>query len=270
MFYQPYIKFAVFCIESLKHLVWFKPLIPAIKSVYERFHTKVITLENTKKILILNENLVAISEKNRQIIPFKYAYKIIFREPDYIAVMDCPCKKAFPPYESVSCCLAVGRELATFWLEHCTKYNARKISQEEAFDIVKDLRKTGHVTQAFFKVATGGATGVICNCHPESCISLKASVITNQFQQGLVQSSVSGYSIRHDSDKCTGCGQCLKTCHPGALFLDNKKMEYTREICIGCGLCVDACPEHAVTLYQDDDKPLPLDIDLIRKDFSNT
>jgi ferredoxin len=267
VFYQPYIKIAVFCIEPLKHLTWFKPIIPAIRAIYERFHAKFITLEDTRKILSLNEDIVAVSEKNKRIIPFRYAYKIIFQEPDCLAVMDCPCKKALPPYESVNCCIAVGRELASFWLEHCTKYNARKISQDEALEIVTGFRKTGHVTQAFFKVATGGSTGVICNCRPESCISLKASVITGRFQQGLVQTAVSGYSVRLDPDKCSLCGLCLENCYPGALLLNNGKMEYRREVCFGCGLCVDVCPENAVTLYQDQDKPLPLDVDLVRKEF---
>lgn len=268
VFYQPYIKVAVFCIEPLKYLTWCKPIIPLIRAIYERFHAKFITLEDTRKIVSLNEDLVAVSKKNQRIIPFKYAHKIIFREPEYIAVMDCPCKKALPPYESVSCCIAIGKELASFWLEHCKKYNARRISQDEAFSIVKEFRKTGHVTQAFFKVATGGATGVLCNCRPESCISLKASLITGRFQQGLVQTAVSGYSVKHQPDRCSLCSQCLEVCHSGALYLNNGRMEYNIDICFGCGLCADACPENALILYQDKAKPLPLDIDLVRKGLS--
>jgi len=38
---------------------------------------------------------------------------------------------------------------------------------------------------------------------------------------------------------------------------------------MGCGLCVEHCPSGALRLYIDKDKPLPLDIDIIRKDFAD-
>ncbi len=59
-----------------------------------RYHAKIISGERRRKrLLTLNEDISAISEKNKKIVPFKYAYKILFRNPEFIAVMDCPCKK---------------------------------------------------------------------------------------------------------------------------------------------------------------------------------
>ncbi len=267
VFYQPYIKVAVFFIDLLEKLTWFTPLVPAIQALYNRFHAKFISFEDVKKILSLNEDLVADTEKNRRIIPFKYAHKIIFKDPEHIAVMDCPCKKTIPPYISANCCIAVGRDLSTFWTDHCKKYNARKITQSEALEMVKNYRKSGHVTQAFFKVATGGVTGVICNCRPESCISLKASKITKNFATGLVQSVSSGYSVKHQPQSCLQCGACLENCHSGALTLNQSGLSYDTESCFGCGLCVDACAERALALFKDPAKPLPLDVDLVREEF---
>lgn len=267
-FYHSYIKIAVAIIEPLHKLTKFKILIPFLRAVFNRFHAKFISLEDTTKILTLDEDLVAISDKNRRIVPFKYAYKIIFKDPDHIAVMDCPCKKVMPPYESVSCCIAVGGEISSFWLEHGEKYNVRKISQEEALDIVKEFRQTGHVTQAFFKVATGGSTGVICNCRPGSCISLRASEITRQFDSSLSQSASSGYSVKLNSQRCIQCGDCVEFCHSDSLQISEHGLIYDKESCFGCGLCVDRCEEKALSLYRDQQKPLPLDVDLVRQEFA--
>lgn len=268
-FYHSYIRAAVFLFGLLEHLTWCKPLAAPIDAIYERFHAKFISWEDTRKILTLDEDLSAVSDKNKRIIPFKYANKIVFNDPTHIAVMDCPCKATMPPYESVNCCIAVGREITSFWLEHCEKYNVRKINQVEALDIVSAFRKTGHVTQAFFKVATGGSTGVICNCRPECCISLKASRITQKLHPDLVQTASSGYSVQLDLENCQSCGDCIVNCHADALKMGEHGLVYDRDACFGCGLCVEFCPNGVLSLYQDSDKPLPLDVDLVRAEFAN-
>lgn len=269
VFYQPYIRAALVCINFLGKISWFKPLNPLIDAMYQRFHAKVLVPEHAAKILTLNEDIAAVSSRNKRIVPFKYAYKILFQEPHNIAVMDCPCRKAFPPHEEVNCCIAVGKDLSSFWLEHCEKYNARKISQSEALGIIEAHRKTGHVTQAFFKVATGGATGVICSCRPENCISLRATAATRKFNKKLSQSASSGYSVSIDPEKCTVCGECLEYCHGGALQMKDEELMYDTALCFGCGLCVERCGKGALSLYPDSAKPLPLDVDMVRKEFTD-
>lgn len=268
-FYQPYIRAALSCINLMGRVPWFKPLIPLIDAMYQRFHAKVLLPENTAKILNLHEDLVAISARNKRIIPFRYAYKILYHDPEAIAVMDCPCRKIMPPYEDVNCCIAVGKELSSFWLEHCEKYHARKISQAEALAIIDAHRKTGHITQAFFKVATGGASGVICSCRPENCISLKASTVTGRFRRGLSQSASSGYSVSIDRERCNACGECLERCHAGALSVNNGRLEYDSGLCLGCGLCVERCGRGGLSLYRDDAKPLPLDVDMVKRELAD-
>jgi len=269
VFYHGYIKAAVRFVAFLDCLPWLKPLEPGFRMMYSRYHAKILSFDDTKKIFELDEDLMVISEENKKIIPFKYAHDIVFREPDYIAVIDCPCKKAFPPYESVNCCIGIGRDLAGFWLEHCDKYNARKITPDEALEIVRSFRETGHITQAFFKLATGGSTGVICNCRPESCISLKASGVTSRIREGLVQSVCSGYSVEIDKGLCSGCGTCIEYCHYNAIQLSDSSIDYKRDICMGCGLCAERCPNKALKLYRDPEKPLPLDVDSIRENLKN-
>jgi len=271
LFYYPYVAICHRFVRLLKYLSWFKPIIPVGKMVFNRYHSKVLSYEDTRKIFTLNEDLRFISDENKKIVPYKYATKIIFQEPENIVVMDCPCKKANnAPKEDINSCIAVGKSVTSFWLEHCGKYNPRKISQQEAIDIIKRLRKRKHITQAFFKVATGGSTGVICNCHPDTCVSLQATKFAGKISKQLSMTAKSGYSVAFDKDKCLHCGTCADMCGFGALKFEDRKRVYKKELCMGCGLCVDSCPEKAISLYIDPEKPLPLDLDRIREQTAHT
>lgn len=265
-FYYPYVKVVHTLLPALKYLTWCKPLAPVGRMAFSRYHAKVLSTGDTKKIFELNEDIRVISDKNKQIIPYKYAHKIIFQEPEFIAVMDCPCKlSAKAPAEDINSCIAVGKGIASFWLDRCQKYNSRKITQEEALDLIQRFRKKRHITQAFFKVATGGSTGVICNCHPDTCVNLKATMYTREIDENLSMSAESGYSILHDAEKCKRCGKCEKICHFGVIELGNGHRRYNKKKCMGCELCVENCPQGALSLYIDPDKPLPLDLDKIKE-----
>ena len=111
LFYYPYVRISYLFVRSLKYLGWFKPLTPVGKMVFNRYHAKVLSHGDTRKIFALNEDLRYVSDDNKKIIPYKYATRIIFQEPDFIVVMDCPCKLstgAAP--EDINSCIAVGRE----------------------------------------------------------------------------------------------------------------------------------------------------------------
>jgi ferredoxin len=264
LFYYPYVWLMHKVVLSLKYLTWCKPLVPIGKMVFNRYHAKVLSRADTGKIFALNEDIRIDMDKNKRIIPYKYATRIIFQEPEFIVIMDCPCKKSTgaDPADILSC-IAVGRNLGSFWLEHCAKYHPRKISQTEALAIIDRLRKKGHITQAFLKVATGGSTGVICNCHPDTCVSLQANRLAGKIDKSLSMTAASGYSVRVDDSKCTGCGNCAIVCPFGAIAFLDETRQYNRESCLGCGLCVENCSYTAMALYVDPDKLLPLDIDAI-------
>lgn len=267
LFYYPYVKAIYTILPVLKYLTWFKPIVPIGKMTFNRYHSKVLSRGDAKKIFTLNKDISVISEQNKRIIPYKYAHKIIFQEPEFIAVMDCPCKKsANAPAEDINSCIAVGKGLASFWLDHCAKYNARRITQQEAFALIKEFRGRGHITQAFFKVATGGSTGVICNCHPDTCANLQATMLSGRIDKSLSMTAKSGYSIKHDPEKCRKCGTCATRCNFNAIGITNEKHHYyDSHLCMGCELCVENCPEKALSIYIDPDKPLPLDLDLVEE-----
>lgn len=264
-FYAPYIKIALAFTRFLTdYFAWFKPAALIGKAVFNRYHSKVLTRPDSVKIFTLNRDIRHIAENNKKIVPFKYATDIIFQDPAHIVVMDCPCKLATDaPADTVNSCIAVGKGISRFWMEHCQKYHPRKISQEEALELIDGLRARGHVTQAFFKVATGGCTGVICNCHPETCVSLIASRLSKKISRKLEMNAPSGYSIHIDTAKCDSSGECAATCPVGALGLANNRLTYNKDRCLGCGLCTESCPHKALSLYKDPEKVLPLDIDQI-------
>lgn len=268
VFYYPYVRFVYHLFRLLSgYLAWFSPLRPIIRMSFQRYHSKVISFDDVHKILTLDEDIDIASGHNKQIIPYVYAYRILFEEADFIAVMDCPCKLTLnAPAWTLNSCLCVGRKTAAFWLDHCgEKYHARKISPEEALTLIRRFRQNGYLTQAFFKVATGGSTGIICNCHPDTCVSLQATRFARRFSRDLTMNANSGYSVRHHDKTCRHCGTCAGTCHFGAIRVTDREWIYNREACMGCGLCTEHCPEQSLSLYRDDGKTVPLDLDMIRR-----
>ncbi len=267
VFYYPYVKSIGSLLPLVDYVKWFKPLAFLGRMVFNRYHSKVLSFGDTKQIFTLNQDIRHVAETNKQIIPFKYATKILFQEPQYIAVMDCPCKKSTNTCAPIKSCIAVGKPLASFWIDHCQKYHAERITQEEALAIIRKFRQQGHVTQAFFKVATGGSTGVICNCCPDCCVSLQATRYTRRIDNRLTMNASAGYSIRCDADKCVQCGTCRDVCHFEAIRLADNIRSYDKVECMGCELCVEHCPQKALELYVDPQKPLPLDLDKIRSAY---
>ncbi len=265
LYYYPYINICNRFVQALKYLTWCKLLVPVGRMTFNRYHAKVLSYEDTRKIFTLNEDVRVDSDDNKRIIPYKHATRIIFQEPEFIAVMDCPCKKSMgAPAEDINSCIAVGRSVASFWLEHCGKYNSRRITQTEALSIIDRFRGKGHITQAFLKVATGGSTSVICNCHPDTCVSLQATRLSGGIDKSLSMTVESGYSVRHDGGSCSRCRKCAEICGFGAIVFEDDRRVYNSGQCLGCELCAQFCPAGALSLYIDPGKSLPLDLDMIR------
>ncbi len=57
--------------------------------------------------------------------------------------------------------------------------------------------------------------------------------------------------IRIDEEKCDGCGQCIPSCHEGALKIVDGKAKVVREsFCDGLGACIGECPKGALTIEE--------------------
>ena len=83
--------------------------------------------------------------------------------------------------------------------------------------------------------------------------------VTTQYPEQRLNISrrTRGNELVWDSNNCTGCATCAKTCPQGAIQVvtaaridDNKyeveKFEVDTGYCISCGLCVEACPFDAL------------------------
>ncbi len=268
--YDKYVKYFLkagrFVRERLSR---FSAMSGLFRVVFNRYHAKVLTGPDAEKILTLKEPLDLGEDATEQVIPYPFARRIIFSEPQHIAVMDCPCRLSREsPCLPVNVCIAIGETTAGFWLEHGEKFNSRRISQEEALAIIRDARQRGCITTAWFKVATGGRSGVICSCCSCCCGGLEGMRIARSVKGGEDLSNIApaGYSVRIEPELCDNCGRCAQVCMFDAITIDNcGRPDYIRENCMGCGLCVEHCQEGARSLIPDPDKGLPLDIDLLQK-----
>jgi ferredoxin len=240
------------------------------KMVFERYHAKVMTMEDTAKILLLNEDVLIGPDRTERIIPYRYANRIILKEPDYIAVMDCACRLTRDnPCEPVDVCMAVGRTTAQFWLEHGKKFHARRITQQEALERLREGHQRGHITTAWFKVATGGRTGVICSCCNCCCGGLEAMRLTRTLKDGgnIDIMIPSGYAAVVDDAKCAACGKCAGECFFEAVTTDGDgRPVQDAGACMGCGLCVERCGVGARSLVLDPSRGYPLDLDFVREE----
>lgn len=59
------------------------------------------------------------------------------------------------------------------------------------------------------------------------------------------------HAVRLDSDKCTGCINCIKRCPTGAIRIRSGKAKVLKELCIDCGECIRVCPTHAMKAVYD-------------------
>jgi len=51
-----------------------------------------------------------------------------------------------------------------------------------------------------------------------------------------------------DTEKCTGCGECVDVCPLDAIEIQNDVAVVDPEECSDCGSCVDVCPTEAITV----------------------
>lgn len=49
-----------------------------------------------------------------------------------------------------------------------------------------------------------------------------------------------------NTDKCTGCGNCVEICPVEAITLEEDIAVVDEDQCIECGACEDECPEDAI------------------------
>jgi ferredoxin len=230
-------------------------------TVAETYHGKVVPLEAAKQLVSINQPLELTNLE--QIIPFKTARDIILRNPDHIAVLDCPCRTARPePCLPLDVCLVIGEPFASLVIDHHPE-RSRWITTEEAQDILEAEHERGHVHHAFFKDAMLGRFYAICNCCSCCCGAMQA------MRNDSPMLISSGYVCEVDPDLCSNCELCFDVCPFDTLSYDEEGIQIDHENCMGCGVCVSVCPMDALSLVVDPSKPAPLEIQTLIQENAN-
>lgn len=139
-------------------------------------------------------------------------------ENTIFSVSDCSCRTA---REVMGEGCGHLKEDMCIQLGHAAEYyirtgRGRKITREEAFEIIKRAEENGLMHQ-IPNLDGSGKTHAICNCCGCSCLALRgATMFTN------VDMVRSNYVSHVDKDKCVACGECVKHCPVNALQLGQK------------------------------------------------
>ena len=60
-----------------------------------------------------------------------------------------------------------------------------------------------------------------------------------------------GWNVTVDTDKCTGCGECVDVCPVEVYEIqDGKSVVVNEEECLGCESCVEVCESNAITVEE--------------------
>jgi len=224
----------------------------------DHYHGKVLPHPLARQMVALNHDLNL--QDQEQVIPYPVARDIVLRNPDRIAVYDCPCRSArTKPCLPLDVCMIIGEPFVSFLLEH-NPGSARAITREEALAILEAEHERGHVHTAYFKDAMEGRFYAICNCCKCCCGGIEAMV-----SAGVPMIASSGYVAQIDPGRCTGCGLCAEVCPFKAVRVeeDGRGRRVARvddAACMGCGVCQARCAFGVPVLVRDARKPIPMDI----------
>ena len=122
---------------------------------------------------------------------------------------------------------------------------ARKVTKEEALQILKQSEQDGLVHKAYHLHSDISKEEVaICNCCSCCCPNSR-----NVQTSAVVNATY--YLAQINLDLCIGCGTCVEKCYNSAIILnDDTKAERIEEFCIGCGVCAYFCPENAISMIE--------------------
>lgn len=228
---------------------------PDRKTFADSYHGKAMPLKEAVKLVQVNREVkLSLPE---QVLPYKSARDLILKEPQRIALIDCPCRvHAKNHCQPLDVCLIVGEPFVSFMLEHHPE-TSRLISSEEAVRVLKETDARGNVHHAFFKDGMVNRFYAICNCCSCCCGAMLAH------REGMNMLCSSGYVAQVDAERCVGCGNCTQYCQFDALSVRDRELIIDRDQCMGCAVCESKCPKQALSLVLAPDKGMPLEMDKV-------
>ncbi len=223
-----------------------------------RYHGKVLTYEQAEAMLTTDHEIH--HGDLEQIIPYSTARDLVLKGPREVVVYECACRNARESHcQPTQVCMYICQPFTDFALEHNPK-TSRRITREEALEILKAAHERGHVHSAWFKDACLDRFYGMCNCCKCCCGGIEAMV-----KYGMPLMASSGYVSQVDAAQCTPCPVCEDACPFGAIRVEGTAV-INRDICMGCGVCVGQCPMKALSLVRDESKGKPLDVRLLAQE----
>lgn len=224
----------------------------------DRFHFKVLTQENAKAIITIDKDIPR--RDLEQIIPYPMVRDFVLKAPPDIVLHECACRHTREhPCQPTQVCLVIGQPFVDFILEQHPQAS-RRISQNEAVELIEAEHERGHIQTAWFKDAMGGRFYALCNCCKCCCFGMEAMA---KYAVPMVASS--GYVAQVDEPDCEACAACEQVCPFEAIQVKDTAV-VNWETCMGCGVCVGRCPSEAMTLMRDERKGIPLDVRLLAEE----
>jgi ferredoxin len=232
------------------------------------YHGKVMTLKDALKLVTQKEGVnLPVSDK---VVPYKIARDVILENPEAIALGTCACRRVaenpcLPAPQEV--CLVLGEPFASFIDHHNSMF--RKVSQQEAVEVIEAAHERGEVHTGYFKKELGNRLYALCNCCSCCCLGMK---MWNLLDGTIPFLAPSGYLSRVGDD-CDGCGTCAEegACPFKAIRMDDDsgRAVIDEDKCMGCGVCESLCPAGALKLHKEPSKGEPLDIEALKRELSS-
>ncbi|MBI5015210.1 MAG: 4Fe-4S dicluster domain-containing protein [Deltaproteobacteria bacterium] len=243
----------------LFNVPWFK------NHMVETYHGKVVRVQEAEKIIRVDRKIEL--RNLEQVLPYKHARDLVLRNPQNVLAYECACRaQKKDPCRPTDVCLVVGEPLADL-LRVLQPLRTRRISADEAVQIIKDEDDRGHMHSAWFKTATLDRFYAICNCCKCCCLGMKF------FLQYKMKALVPSGFVSVIGPDCKGCGNCARNCQFGAIEMqaavedgqERRRAVRDWDRCYGCGVCESKCKSGNITVVPDARKGVPLDIDALER-----
>ncbi len=231
----------------------------------ETYFGKVVKLDDAAGIITINRDLEL--RNLETVLPHKAARDIILKNPHNIVAYECACRaQQKNPCSPTDVCLIIGEPFVDL-IRTTQPFRSRRISMDEALEILKQEDDRGHLHTAWFKTVLLNRFYAICNCCKCCCLGMKFT-----FEYKTKTLLPSGYRAVINDD-CLGCGRCSRFCQFEAIELlsssENGHLKKAAVIdagkCFGCGVCEGKCETGNISLVLDETKGIPLDIEALAR-----
>ncbi len=205
-----------------------------------------------KRTITLDEPL----NSQQQIRTAGDVYKLLAKNKDDIAVMNCICRTNRMISGEGECehgmplegCMNIG-PLTQQLVDNGI---SRKIIFEEAVELLEEFERKGAIHTTFHYGSDADREAInICNCCNDCCL-LYSGYKKGDVSQVFVRSFHSPKMI--DESRCVGCNLCGEYCATGATYYDKekKKLVFDYDKCVGCGQCVTQCKFNVREMVKDE------------------